>query len=67
MAKRTIYVSDKSGTPIEEGQGAKVTIKFNDARRGIRELDVTNTEAEELGDGGRTVARRGRKPASTSS
>jgi len=35
---------------------------FADARRGSRELDVTDAEAERLG--GRQVARRGRKPKS---
>ena len=62
MAKKTIFVSDKSGMNILDGQGAKVRITFNDARKGVRELDLTTEEAEELG--GRTVARRGRKPQS---
>ena len=34
--------------------------RFADARRGSRELDLTDAEAEKLG--GRVVARRGRKP-----
>jgi hypothetical protein len=64
MAKRTIRVSDQSGAEIPEGKGAVVRITFADARRGIRELDLTDDEAEKLG--GRPVARRGRRPKSTS-
>jgi hypothetical protein len=60
MAKKTVLVSDQSGQEIPEGKGAKVRITFNDARRGSRELDLTDAEAEALG--GRSVARRGRKP-----
>jgi hypothetical protein len=60
MAKKIVLVSDKSGKEIEEGKGAKVRITFNDARTGVRELDLTDEEAIQLG--GRPVARRGRKP-----
>jgi hypothetical protein len=62
MARKTVRVSDKSGAEIPEGKGATVRISFNDARRGVRELDLTDAEAEALG--GRPVARRGRKPKS---
>jgi hypothetical protein len=58
MARRTIRVSDQSGTEIAEEKGAVVRITFADARRGVRELDLTDEEAEKLG--GRPVARRGR-------
>jgi hypothetical protein len=58
MAKKTIRVSDISGVEIPDGKGATVRITFKDARKGVRELDVTDTEAEKLG--GRSVARRGR-------
>jgi hypothetical protein len=64
MAKKMVLVSDQSGQEIEEGKGAKVRIIFNDARRGVRELDLTDAEAERLG--GRPVARRGRRPKSVS-
>lgn len=64
MAKRTIRVSDESGAEIPEGKGAVVRITFADARRGVRELDLTDDEAEKLG--GRPVARRGRRPKSGS-
>ncbi len=62
MARKTVLVSDMSGQEIPDGKGAKVRITFNDARRGVRELDLTDTEAEKLG--GRPAARRGRKPKS---
>ena len=60
MARKTIRVSDISGQEIPDGRGATVRITFADARRGARELDVTDSEAEKLG--GRVVARRGRRP-----
>jgi hypothetical protein len=60
MAKKTIRVSDQSGQEIPDGSGATVRITFADARRGVRELDLTDAEAERLG--GRAVARRGRRP-----
>jgi hypothetical protein len=62
VAKKTIRVSDKSGVEIPEGKGATVRITFSDARKGVRELDLTDAEAEALG--GRAVARRGRRPKS---
>ena len=64
MARKTIRVSDESGEEIREGKGAVVRITFGDARKGVRELDLTDTEAERLG--GRAVARRGRKPKAAS-
>jgi hypothetical protein len=60
MARKTIRVSDQSGEEIPDGKGATVRITFNDARKGVRELDLTDAEAEGLG--GRAVARRGRRP-----
>jgi hypothetical protein len=65
MARKTVVVSDLSGNVIEEGQGAKVRISFEDARRGSIELDVTADEAKAMGAKGRQVARRGRKPKSS--
>ena len=64
MARKTVLVSDISGKEIAEGKGATVRITFRDARKGVRELDVTDDEAE--GFGGRQVARRGRRPKSQS-
>jgi len=53
-----------SGKEIPDGKGATIRITFRDARKGVRELDVTDEEAERLG--GRSVARRGRRPKSAS-
>jgi hypothetical protein len=64
MAKKTVLVSDQSGAEIPEGKGATVRITFRDARKGVRELDLTDAEAEKLG--GRSVARRGRRPKTAS-
>jgi hypothetical protein len=65
VARKTVLVSDVSGQEIPEGRGATVRITFRDARKGVRELDVTDAEAEKMG--GRSVARRGRRPKSASS
>jgi hypothetical protein len=62
MAKKSVFVSDLSGEEIQEGKGAQVTIRFNDARKGSIVLDVTDEEGEELGRKGRKQARRGRRP-----
>lgn len=62
MARKTVYVSDLSGAEIPEGKGAKIRITFEDARRGIYEIDATADEAEDLAKKGVKVARRGRKP-----
>jgi hypothetical protein len=63
VARKTIRVSDQSGQEIPDGKGAVVRITFTDARKGARELDLTDAEAERLG--GRPVARRGRRPKSS--
>jgi hypothetical protein len=62
MARKQVLISDKSGKVIPDGKGAKVRITFVDQRKGVRELDLTDEEAEQLG--GRRVARRGRRPKS---
>jgi hypothetical protein len=62
VARKTVLVSDISGEEIADGKGATVRITFVDARKGVRELDVTDAEAEKMG--GRQVARRGRRPKS---
>jgi hypothetical protein len=64
VARKTVLVSDMSGKEIPDGKGATVRITFRDARKGVRELDVTDAEAESFG--GRSVARRGRRPKSAS-
>jgi hypothetical protein len=60
MAKKTIRISDVSGAAIQDGNGAVVRITFADARKGVRELNMTDAQAEKLG--GRQTARRGRRP-----
>ena len=64
MAKKTIHISDLSATEIPEDKGATISIKFADARKGTYVLDVTDAEADELGQKGRKQARRGRRPKS---
>jgi hypothetical protein len=64
MARKTVRVSDMSGEEIPDGKGAVVRITFQDARRGSKELDLTDSEAERLG--GRQVSRRGRRPKGVS-
>lgn len=64
MAKRTIIVSDLSGKEIDPSDGATVTIKYADARRGQVVLDVNASEVEELASKGTKQARRGRRPKS---
>jgi len=67
MARKTIVVSDLSGKQIADGRGARITINFNDARKGTIVLDVTDQEGEELGANGRRQARRGRRPKAAAS
>jgi len=62
VARKTVVVSDLSGKTIQDGKAATITVKFDDARKGVYVLDVTETEAEELGRKGRKQGRRGRKP-----
>ena len=60
MARKTVLVSDISREEIPDGRGATIRITFRDARKGVRELDVTDEEAEKIG--GHQVKRRGRRP-----
>ena len=41
MARKTVFVSDLSGDEIRDGEGATITIKFHDARKGQIALDRT--------------------------
>jgi hypothetical protein len=61
MARRTMLVSDLSGEEIPDGKGATVAISFQDARKGTIVLDVTDSEAEQMGAKGRRQAKRGRR------
>jgi hypothetical protein len=64
VAKKVVLVSDISGAEIADGKGATIRITFRDQRKGVRELDVTDEEADKIG--GRPVKRRGRPKATTS-
>lgn len=66
MARKTVLVSDLSGEEIPDGKGATVAINFRDARKGVIVLDVTDSEAQQMGAKGRRQARRGRRPKSVS-
>lgn len=61
--KKTVLVSDLSGAEIPDGKGATVSISFRDARKGTIVLDVTDSEAEQMGSKGRRQQRRGRRPS----
>lgn len=64
MARKTVFVSDIDQKPIEDGQGGKLRLTYEDARKSTVEWDVTGNEVElqPLLSKGRRVARRGRKP-----
>jgi hypothetical protein len=62
MAKKTVLVSDLSGQEIPERKGATVRITYRDERKGVREMDITDEEADRLFEKARRVARRGRRP-----
>jgi hypothetical protein len=49
MAHKTIFVSDLSGKAIADGKAARITVNFQDARKGTYVLDVTEEEREEAG------------------
>ena len=65
MARKTVLVSDLSDKEIEDGMGATVTIKYDDARRGMVTLDVEADEVSSWAEKGRKSSRRGRRPAVT--
>lgn len=64
MARKTIFVSDLTGKPIEDSDAATITIRYADARRGIIVLDANSSEVADLASKGRKQARRGRPPKS---
>ncbi len=66
MARKTILISDLTGIAIAEGDGATVSIKYADARRGQVVLDVNADEVRDLAAKGRKQARRGRRPRASS-
>jgi hypothetical protein len=66
MARKTVLVSDLTGSEVADGKGAQVVIKYQDARRGQVVLDVNADEVEDLARKGTRQARRGRRPKSES-
>ena len=66
MARKTIFISDITGKPIDEKNAATVTIRYTDARRGQVVLDVNADEVDDLASKGAKQARRGRKPKAAS-
>ena len=65
MARKTIFVSDLTGKPIDDKDAATVTIRYADSRRGIIVLDANASEIADLASKGRKQARRGRPPKAT--
>ena len=66
MARKTVYVSDLTGKPIDEATAATVTIKYSDARKGQVVLDANADEVADLAAKGSRQARRGRRPTAQS-
>jgi hypothetical protein len=62
MSRRTILMSDLSGTEIDPKDAVQVVIRYTDARRGQVVLDASAAEVEHLAERGKRQARRGRKP-----
>jgi hypothetical protein len=67
MAKKTVLVSDLSGDIIEDGKGATARVAYNDQRKGVREMHLTDEEADRIFAHARRVARRGRRPKAAAS
>jgi hypothetical protein len=65
MAKKTILISDISGSELNDKDSAKVTITYSDARRGQIVLDVNANEVADLAAKGTQQKRRGRRPKTT--
>jgi hypothetical protein len=61
MARKTIIilVCDNCGKEVAEGKGAKMRVKFDDERRGLKRADLCEDCAEALP--GEAVARRRRR------
>jgi len=62
MARKTVLVSDLSGDIIEDGKGATARVVYTDQRKGVREMHLTDAEADRIFEKGRRAARRGRRP-----
>jgi hypothetical protein len=66
VARKTIFISDLTGKPIDDNNAATVTIKYSDARKGQVVLDVNADEVSDLASKGTKQARRGRRPKAES-
>jgi hypothetical protein len=67
MARKTVFVSDFSSKEIADSkQGAIITIRYGDGRRGVIVADahVDDKIVAEIANAGRQQARRGRRPKS---
>ena len=62
MAKKTVFVSDLTGDPIDESNYVQIVLNYRDARRGRVVLDANAADVEDLARRGQKQARRGRKP-----
>ena len=65
MARKTVFVSDFSSKEIaDDKQGATITVRFGDGRRGVVVADahVDDEIVQEITKAGRQQARRGRRP-----
>jgi hypothetical protein len=62
MAKKTVFVSDLTGEPIDDRNYVQVVLNYGDARRGRVVLDANAADVEDLARRGQKQARRGRKP-----
>jgi hypothetical protein len=56
-----------AGFVIEDGKGATARVTYADQRKGVREMDLTDEEADRLFAKARRAARRGRRPKATAS
>jgi hypothetical protein len=65
VARVTRLVCDDCGKEVDEAKGAVMRINFTDARRGSKQADLCDTCAAKMP--GPTVARRGRRPKTTTS
>jgi hypothetical protein len=69
MARKTVFGGDFSSTEIgDEKQGATVTVRFGDGRRGVVVADahVDDAIVQSIVKAGRQQARRGRRPKAES-
>jgi len=47
---------------IEDGKGATARVVYTDQRKGVREMHLTDAEADRIFEKARRAARRGRRP-----